>query len=120
MKWEPPRQWEKTDTINISDWQRIENNTQWIAEFYGVTLQYKTWQYTSWPTWLEVTRIESNINALLEQTHGFQSKFDWQLLNDIEGCLLALHEKVVQLQLSVRRSGTFCAGQEIYIPIGVV
>ena len=30
------------------------------------------------------------------------------------------HEKVVELQLSIRRAGTFVAGQEIYIPIGVV
>lgn len=120
MIWTQPRTWGKTDKINISDWQRIENNTRWIAEFYGVTLQYKTWQHTSWPTPAEVARIESNINALLEQTHNFQSKFGWQLLNDIEGCLLALNEKVVELQLSIRRAGTFVAGQEIYIPIGVI
>ncbi len=64
--------------------------------------------------------IESNINMLLEQTHSFQSKFNYDLLNDIESCLIALHEKVVELQLSIRRAGTFVAGQEIYIPIGVV
>ncbi|GEM_PF-4791255 len=120
MIWTEPRGWVESDKINITDWQRIENNTRWIAEFYGVSLAYKDWQHTSWPTPAEVARIESNINTLLDQTHAFQTKFDWQLLNDIEGCLLTLHEKVVELQLSIRRAGTFVAGQKIYIPIGVV
>ena len=120
MIWTAPREWVQDDTINITDWQRIEDNTRWIAEFYGVSLVYKDWQHTSWPTPTEVSRIESNINALLDQTHTFQSKFDWQLLNDIESCLLAMHGKVVELQLSVHRAGTFAAGQQIYIPIGGV
>lgn len=121
MIWTPPRTWEKdSGTIDVSDWQRIEDNTKSIAQFYGVNLQYKTWQHTSWPTPAEVMRIENNINTLLDQTHTFQSKFDWNLLNDIEGCLLSLHEKVVELQLSIRRAGTFNSGQSIYIPIGGV
>lgn len=120
MNWTPPRTWEKIDKINISDWQRIENNTRWVAEFYGMALVYKDWQHTSWPTQAEVTRIENNINTLLRQTFTFQSKFDWNLLNEIESLLLSLHAQVVELQLSVKRAGTFCAGQEIYIPIGVV
>lgn len=119
MIWTQPRIWEKSNNINIADWQRIEDNTRWIAEFYGVTLQYKTWQHTSWPTPAEVARIQNNINSLLEHTFSFQSKFDWNLLNEIEGMLLHLREKVVQLQLSIRRAGTFCAGQQNYIPLGV-
>lgn len=120
MNWTPPRTWDKKDKINVTDWQRIEDNTRWIAEFYGVKLQYKAWQYSSWPTLAEVDRIKNNINTLLEQTYSFQAKFDWNLLNEIEGLLHFLHEEVAELQLSVRRAGTFCAGQEIYIPIGVV
>ncbi|MCY1715233.1 hypothetical protein [Caproiciproducens galactitolivorans] len=114
----PKTEWKQTEFINIEDWQRIEDNTRWIADFYGLTLQYKTWEHTSWPTPNEVARIESNINALLKQTHSFQAKFDWNLLNDIENCLLIMHARVVELQLSVRRSGTFSAGQNLYIPIG--
>lgn len=120
MIWQAPREWTKDGKINITDWQRIEDNTRWIAEFYGITLQYKAWQHTSWPTPSEVARIESNINTLLAQTHGFQEKFDWNLLNDIESLLLDLHARVVELQLSVRRAGTFVAGQNIYIPTGGV
>jgi hypothetical protein len=118
--WTVPRTWTKDGAIDISDWQRIEDNTRWIAEFYGIDLQYKTWQHTSWPTPSEVARIESNINALLEQTHSFQEKFDWNLLNDIESLLQTLHERVVELQLSIRHAGTFSAGQQIYIPTGGV
>lgn len=118
MAWTAPREWDSDGTIDIQDWQRIEDNTRWVAEFYGITLQYKTWQHTSWPTPSEVGRIENNINTLLEQTHAFQTKFDWNLLNDIESLLLALHARVQELQLSVRRAGTFFAGQQIYIPIG--
>ncbi len=116
----PKTDWSTDGKIDIKDWQRIEDNTKSIAEFYGINLQYKTWQHTSWPTLTEVSRIESNINILMEQTHSFQSEFNYDLLNDIESCLIVLHEKVVELQLSIRRAGTFVAGQEIYIPIGVV
>lgn len=119
--WTVPKiDWNSDGKINIEDWQRIEDNTKSISEFYGINLQYKTWQHTSWPTSTEVSRIEANINTLLQLTHSFQSKFDYALLNEIEGCLVALHAKVVELQLSIRRAGTFVAGQEIYIPIGVV
>lgn len=119
--WTTPKiDWNTDGKINISDWQRIEDNTHWIADFYGINLQYKTWEHTSWPTPAEVSRIESNINVLLNQTHSFQSKFNYDLLNDIEGCLISLHTKVVELQLSIRRAGTFVSGQVIYIPIGVV
>lgn len=116
----PKTDWSTDGEIDIADWQRIEDDTRWIAEFYGTVLLYKIWQHTSWPTPAEISRIESNINTLLEQTHSFQNKFNYDLLNDIESCLIALHEKVVELQLSIRRGGTFVAGQEIYIPIGVV
>lgn len=116
----PKTDWDSDGKINIEDWQRIENDTRWVAEYYGVVLTFKAWQHTSWPTSTEVSRIEGNINTLLQLTHSFQAKFDYALLNEIEGCLVALHEKVVELQLSIRRAGTFVAGQEIYIPIGVV
>lgn len=119
MIWTVPKtDWNSDECINIPDWQRIEDDTRWIADFYGTTLQYKAWQHTDWPTAPEVARIESNINVLLKQTHGFQNKFDWNLLNNIESCLLSLHEKVVELQFSVLRTGTFVSGQQTYIPLG--
>ena len=118
MIWTKPKTWESTDMINISDWQRIEDNTRLIAEFYGMNLSFKTWAHTDFPTSSELTRMENNINALMEQTHIFQSKFDWNLLNDIESILTVLHKQVVELQFSIKRAGTFSAGQQLYFPLG--
>ncbi|HCA30631.1 MAG TPA: hypothetical protein DEP23_14290 [Ruminococcaceae bacterium] len=118
MNWYPPKTWANSDYINISDWQRIEDNIQWVSDFYGVDLPYKAWRHTDFPTAAEIERIENNINALLDETHTFQSKFDWKLLNDIEEILLSLHAKVQELQFSVKRMGTFSAGQQVYFPLG--
>lgn len=116
----PKTNWNTDDRINIVDWQRIDDNIWQIADFYGTQLPYKNWYHTNWPTPTEVSRIESNINALLKETHAFQSRFDFALLNDIETQLLNLHAKVQELQLSIRRSGTFVCGQQLYIPLGGV
>ena len=40
--WIPPKVWNIDGEIDIEDWQRIEDDTRWIAEFYGTVLNYKT------------------------------------------------------------------------------
>ena len=90
MIWTKPKTWESTDMINISDWQRIEDNTKLISDFYDAVTQFKTWHHTDFPKSSEVLRMESNINAVLKKWEKSFSGTKIEMDNIFPGTLSSL------------------------------
>ena len=71
MSWQTPKtDWNSTDYVNASDFNRIEENTQDIADLIGtykatpsLTGVKTDWANTDFPYYDQLNKIESNIET---------------------------------------------------------
>jgi len=93
MAWINPKiDWNTSDYYNIVDINRVENNTDYIADYieiYALRPSVSTiktdWNNTEFPFFDELNRIENNIevikNSMATPTGWTTSKVDWLSLN---------------------------------------
>jgi len=51
---------------NYTDLQRLEDNCEYLANLFSLTITTKTWSRTDFPTVSDLSRIRSNIAAIRE------------------------------------------------------
>lgn len=106
--------------LNLSDINRVENNTRAIAKLANVLVNTKLWLQGEIPTESDYGRIRENVETLKESTIGLHDSPEiperpfntYQKWNDIEKILFDVY---YFYQKSV---GYFC-GSEIYAGEGV-
>lgn len=110
--------------FNIEDWNRVENNTRYLADFYGLSLFTRTWTYSMIPDITRINHIKNNINQLchiakissLRVNDSLQQIFDYQSMNEIESKLIEIYKVSLIDGFSLKHAGAFSCGQPIYIP----
>lgn len=110
--------------FNIEDWNRVENDIRYLAEFYHLSLNTKVWGYTSLPAVYAINNIKKAINTLSSRTglgmltinENPRQKFDYTDMNRIEEKLLQIYTVTKQDAFRLRRCGTFVCGQAVYLP----
>lgn len=132
MEWiEPKIDWGSTDFVSSAAFNRIENNSAYIAEITTVTLPQSVkidWGRPDYPFANELNRIESNIEYL-RFILGLPSSLGWQApktswipcepigysdLNRIENNLQALKTMLELIPQNYKYCGTFyCGGEAI-------
>lgn len=118
---EPKVNWTDTETVNVNDWNRIERNTEHVAQIVSVHVNTKTWYLDSLPKVSEINRIKSNINIMAREKidiiHDNLQKFGYQDLNQIERALKTIYENAKEIELSITKCGTISCGQNIGLPL---
>lgn len=126
----PKLNWSANDFINFDDLNRVENNTEWVAQqlnncgYYVRPLIHKTdWVMSDIVYSEDLNRIESNINELQEAyyvTDDFEElKIDWETLdpvtfnfaNRIEKDLDILNRLIESMKLYYVKCGVSTCGQ---------
>lgn len=128
--WLAPRtNWTAQDYYNAEDLNRVERNTQYIADYlasigYQATLEQVIFgrHTTSIELADSLSRVERNIDALARaflMPPGYQAPRDWAALssydyrdaNRLEYNLQLLYGWMVAVMASYRRCGTFACGE---------
>lgn len=112
--------------LNYWDLNRIEQDTKYLSDLlsgygYNQDLAFKMdWLMTDFPYALEMERIRSNIQALIDSYHAQSvllpptlEKPTYRTINDIENNLKQMKEMIQRMASGFRYSGTFQSGQEV-------
>lgn len=132
MAWQTP----KTDRTSANKGylhydvlNRIENNCEYIAQLLNVnlipvTITVKTnWTAADFPFLTQINRIRANVNALKTAYYHagiapeiiIHNTLDWIDANTLEQNLLNINTLLQNMIAAFKYSGTFAAGQEVYI-----
>ena len=136
MAWiTPVTNWVTTDYINFGDFNRVENNTEYLKDVLvndfgkSITITIDTsWTNTHFPYFDELNRMEGNINTLntnwVTPTGWLTPITDWvtgpivrtnnssgaELMNRMEVDLELLYDSIEGTKEYFLVSGTFTAG----------
>jgi hypothetical protein len=128
---EPKLDWTREDYYNAEDLNRVEANTQFVADYlesmgYIAELQEvkSNWAMEDFPTIGEINRIEKNIDALRECFYmlpGYRAmkiwpqvpRFSYEDANRYERNLELLYKWAQLTFEGYRYCGTFYSGEEV-------
>lgn len=113
-------------SLNAIDLNRIEQDTQYLSDLlnsyaYMQSISCKTdWAMSSLPYDVEIERLRSNIEILLDAFHEQEialpidlDSLNYVKLNAVENNLKLMKEMIHRMEDSFRYSGTFNSGQEV-------
>lgn len=106
---------------NADDLNRIEQDCEYLAGIFGVSVQTRTWSRTDFPTSDEFARILENLNALRAAYFVYQTTpttpqnpvNEYHKANDIERILRDLYTLYEDNKRAVMYAGEPYAGQMI-------
>lgn len=106
---------------NADDLNRIEQNCEYLAGIFGVSVQTRAWSRTDFPAPGEFERILANLNALRDAYFVYQTTpttpqnpvNEYHKANDIERILRDLYTLYEDNKRAVMYTGEPFAGQMI-------
>jgi len=132
MAWDTPKtDWDKSDYYNHGDVNRVENNTNYLADYIatfaerpGITGVKIDWANNDIPFKDDLNKIEANIKALrdtftgdplgwieLKTTWVSMDKFDYIDANRLETDLALLKQMAENVSAALLSCGNFICGE---------
>lgn len=107
--------------MNVADWNRIENNLQFLAETFGVSIPNKAWTVQDFPATAQMVRLLGNLDAVKAAYYVLP---EWpatpqlpvnhfEKVNDIEYLTLVLWQLWADNTDATLYCGEFAAGEEL-------
>lgn len=106
---------------NVDDLNRIEQDCEYLAGAFGVSVNTRAWNRTDFPSPREFDRILNNLNVLRDAYYAYQTTpqtpqnpiNQYQKANDLEQILNDLYALYEDNKRAVMYAGESYAGQTI-------